>query len=278
MRHAQEMTDCLAQIVEAVKARNEAMKAALGPNDSARLVAARQDTPRGFAAAIGSSSGRVQIIAEIKRASPVGTIREDVDPEFLARAFESAGASAISVVTERKFYHGSVEDLEAAREAARLPVLRNDFIIDPYQVPRSYGTGADAILVTVRAVEDDGVLREIFDSAANLRLDVLTEVADEKDAERALRAGESCPSALRLVGLNSRDPHTFETDLSRPPRLAALFPETTTLVCHSGIRSRADIEAVRDACPRLTRFLVGEALVRSPDPVAALRSLLDPAK
>ncbi len=270
------MEDQLAKIIETTRARNEAMKAALGPNDAARLVAARQDTPRGFIAALGSSSGRTKIVAEIKRAAPPGgSIREDIDPAWIARDWERSGAAAISVLTEHSFFHGSVEDLQAAREAVRVPVLRKDFIIDPYQVPRSYGTGADAILVIVRAVPDDGVLREIFDSAANLRLDVLTEVHDEADAERALRIGEKSPNALRLVGVDSRDPVTFETDLSRPARLAALFPESTALMCLSGIRTRADIATVRAGCPRLSRFLVGEALMRAPDPAAALRALLD---
>lgn len=269
------MADHLAAILEKTRARVDAMKSALGPNDTARLVAARPDTPRGFVAALGASSGRAKIVAEIKRASPsAGAIREDIDPAWIARDWEAAGAAAVSVLTERDFFHGSVEDLQAVREAVRLPVLRKDFIIDPYQVPRSYGTGADAILVIVRAVPDDGVLREIYDSAANLRLDVLTEVYDEADAERALAIGESCPNALRLVGVNSRDLHTFETDLSRPAKIAALFPETTALMCLSGVKTRADVDAVRASCPRLSRFLVGETLMRAPDPAAALRELL----
>ena len=235
------MEDFLSRILADVRERNEAMKAALGPNDTARLVAARPDTPRGFTAA-------PKIIAEVKRASPSkGSIREDLDPAELARDYEWAGAVAVSVLTERNFFHGSVEDLQAVREAVKLPVLRKDFIIDPYQVPRSYGTGADAILVIVRAVEDDTTLRQIFDAAESLRLDVLTEVWNETDAERALRIGADAPNALRLVGVNSRDLTTFETDLSRPARIAAAA-------------------------------LVGEALVRAEDPAALLEALRkDPA-
>lgn len=269
------MPNYLAQILASVRERTEAMKAILGPNDTARLVADRPDTPRGFTAALSSSSGRIQIIAEVKRASPSrGSIREDLDPAELARDYEDAGAAAVSVLTEREFFHGSVEDLQAVRAAVKLPVLRKDFIIDPYQVPRSYGTGADAILVIVRAVPDDTTLRQIFEAAENLRLDVLTEVYDEADAERALRIGADAPSALRLVGINSRDLTTFKTDLARPGRLAAMFPASTALVSLSGVASRADIDAVRAACPRLTRFLVGEALVAAEDPYDELRALL----
>ena len=273
------MPSHLEKILASVRERTEAMKAILGPNDTARLVADRPDTPRGFTAALSSSSTRTKIIAEVKRASPSkGLLREDLDAVEYARDCEDAGAVALSVLTERNFFQGSVEDLQAVREAVKLPILRKDFIIDPYQVPRSYGTGADAILVIVRAVEDDTTLRQIFDAAESLRLDVLTEVWDERDAERALRIGADAPNALRLVGVNSRDLTTFETDLSRPARIAAMFPETTALVCMSGISSRADIDAVRASSPRLTRFLVGEALVRAEDPAALLEALRkDPA-
>ena len=237
------MPSHLEKILASVRERTEAMKAILGPNDTARLVADRPDTPRGFTAALSSSSTRTKIIAEVKRASPSkGLLRED---------------------------------LQAVREAVKLPVLRKDFIIDPYQVPRSYGTGADAILVIVRAVPDDTVLRQIFDAAENLRLDVLTEVWDEKDAERALRIGADSPGALRLVGINSRDLATFETDLKRPAKIAKMFPETTSLVCLSGVKTRADVDAVRASSPRLTRFLVGEALVTADDPYDALKDLLE---
>jgi len=269
------MQNYLDKILASVRERTEAMKAILGPNDTARLVADRPDTPRGFTAALSSSSGRTKIIGEVKRASPSkGSLREDLDPAELALEYEDAGAVAVSVLTEREFFHGSVEDLQAVREAVKLPVLRKDFIIDPYQVPRSYGTGADAILVIVRAVPDDTTLRQIFDAAENLRLDVLTEVYDETDAERALRIGADAPNALRLVGVNCRDLSTFETDLTRPATLASMFPESTALVSLSGVKTRADIDAVRAACPRLTRFLVGEALVTAEDPYDALRDLL----
>ena len=270
------MPSHLEKILASVRERTEAMKAILGPNDTARLVADRPDTPRGFTAALSSSSTRTKIIAEVKRASPSrGVLRADLDPVSYARDCEDAGATAISVLTERNFFQGSVEDLQAVREAVKLPVLRKDFIIDPYQVPRSYGTGADAILVIVRAVPDDTTLRQIFDAAENLRLDVLTEVWDEADAERALRIGADSPGALRLVGINSRDLATFETDLRRPAKIAAMFPESTTLVCLSGVKTRADIDAVRASSPRLTRFLVGEALVTADDPWDALKDLLE---
>ena len=270
------MPSHLEKILASVRERTEAMKAILGPNDTARLVADRPDTPRGFTAALSSSSTRTKIIAEVKRASPSkGLLREDLDAVEYARDCEDAGAVALSVLTERNFFQGSVEDLQAVREAVKLPVLRKDFIIDPYQVPRSYGTGADAILVIVRAVPDDTVLRQIFDAAENLRLDVLTEVWDEADAERALRIGADSPGALRLVGINSRDLATFETDLKRPAKIAKTFPEPTPLACPSGVKTRADVDAVRASSPRLTRFLVGEALVTADDPYDALKDLLE---
>ena len=229
-----------------------------------------------FRRALAPKAGLPAVIAEYKRASPSkGLLREDLDAVEYARDCEDAGAVALSVLTERNFFQGSVEDLQAVREAVKLPVLRKDFIIDPYQVPRSYGTGADAILVIVRAVPDDTVLRQIFDAAENLRLDVLTEVWDEKDAERALRIGADSPGALRLVGINSRDLATFETDLKRPAKIAKMFPETPSLVCLSGVKTRADVDAVRASSPRLTRFLVGEALVTADDPYDALKDLLE---
>lgn len=271
------MTSYLQQIIEHVRERNEAMKAALGPNDTGRLIASRPDTPRGFAAAVSPSTDKTLIIGEIKRRSPsIGVIREDLDPGTIAHEYEEAGAVAVSVLTENQFFDGSVDDLQAAREATRIPILRKDFIIDPYQVPRSYGTGADAILVIVRAVPDDTTLHQILDAAENIHLDVLTEVYDEQDCERLLEIGKDSPNGLRVVGFNCRDLTTFQTDLTRPAKLVPYFPETTTLISLSGVKTRADIEAVRASSPRLTRFLIGESLLRAEYPGDALRALLDP--
>lgn len=271
------MTVDLEEIIEQVRVRNEAMKRALGPNDEGRLVAGRPDTPRGFTAALSSSTGTTQLLGEIKRATPAsGVFAEDLDPAWLAREIETGGAAAVSVSTERPHFGGSVEDLQAAREETRLPVLRRDFIIDPYQVPRSYGAGVDAIDVLVKAVPDDATLHRIFDSAERLRLDVLTEVFDEADALRALEIGKDSPSALRLVGL-------CDGDLCAPggaspetaARLAELFPETTALVYLGGVSTREEVDALRAASPRISRFAVsGMALATSEDPAAILRAIL----
>ena len=261
------MTVHLEEIIEQVRARNEAMKRTLGPNDEGRLVAGRPDTPRGFTAALSSSTGSTQLL---------GVFAEDLDPAWLAREIEAGGAAAVSVSTERPHFGGSVEDLQAAREETRLPVLRRDFIIDPYQVPRSYGAGVDAIDVLVKAVPDDATLHRIFDSAERLRLDVLTEVFDEADALRALEIGKDSPSALRLVGL-------CDGDLCAPggaspetaARLAELFPETTALVYLGGVSTREEVDALRAASPRISRFAVsGMALATSEDPAAILRAIL----
>ena len=224
----------------------------------------------------GSRPDSAKILFKLQVSSWVGVIREDLDPGTIAHEYEEAGAVAVSVLTENQFFDGSVDDLQAAREATRIPILRKDFIIDPYQVPRSYGTGADAILVIVRAVPDDTTLHQILDAAENIHLDVLTEVYDEQDCERLLEIGKDSPNGLRVVGFNCRDLTTFQTDLTRPAKLVPYFPETTTLISLSGVKTRADIEAVRASSPRLTRFLIGESLLRAEYPGDALRALLDP--
>lgn len=269
------MSSYLDQILASIRERNEAMKVALGPNDTSRLVAQRGDSPRGFAAAVSPSTDRILIVGEIKNATPDGgIIRDDFDAGSIARDLQASGAVALSVATESQFYQGSLDDLQSARENTHIPVLRKDFIIDPYQVPRSYGAGADAILVIVRAVPDDGVLQQIFDAAENIHLDVLTEVNDERDCERLLKIGQNVPNALRVVGVSSRNLDTFQIDLSRPAKLAAFFSDATTLLTLGGIKTRADIQTIADSCPRLNRFVVGSALLRAKYPGDALSALL----
>ncbi len=271
------MTSYLDQILASIRERNEAMKVALGPNDTDRLVAQREDSPRGFAAAVSPSTDKTLIVGEIKNATPDGgIIRDDFDAGSIARDLQASGAVALSVATEYQFYQGSLDDLQAARENTRIPVLRKDFIIDPYQVPRSYGTGADAILVIVRAVPNDAVLQQIFDAAENIHLDVLTEVNDEKDCERLLKIGQNAPNALRVVGVSSRNLDTFQTDLSRPAKLASFFPDSTTLLALDGIKTKADIQAISASSPRLNRFVIGSALLRAKYPGDALSALLRP--
>jgi indole-3-glycerol phosphate synthase len=205
----------------------------------------------------------VRVVAEIKRASPSrGDIRAGLDPAATARAYEAGGAAALSVLTEPDFFRGSENDLQAARAATRLPVLRKDFILAEYQVCETAAMGADALLLIVRLLSD-AHLAQFHRLAADLGLDALVEVHDSRDAQRARRLG------ARLVGINNRDLASFATDPGRARRLAAAFDPETILVAASGIADGADIR--RGVAAGLTRFLVGETLVRAADPAALLR-------
>lgn len=210
----------------------------------------------------------VRIIAEIKRASPSkGPIRPGLDAAKLAADYAAGGAAALSVLTESAFFQGSVEDLQAAAAATRLPVLRKDFIIDPYQVHESAAIGADAILLIARIL-DDAALRELAGLAAHLHLECLVEVHDAADAGRAVALGAT------LVGINNRDLSHFGTDTGKAAALAASFPPHVCVVAASGIASRQDIADAGRAGIR--RFLIGESLVRSDDPVSLLRTFTRP--
>ena len=224
---------------------------------------------RGFYQALRKSidRGRPAIIAEIKKASPSkGIIRPHFDPAELARAYAQAGAACLSVLTDEKFFQGADTHLQQARAATRLPVLRKDFIIDPYQVYESRAIGADCILLIVAAL-DDVLMQELAGLAAANGLDVLVEVHNREELERAL--------LLRtpLIGINNRNLHTFETSLQTTlDLLADMFPDRT-VVTESGIHSRAHVDLMRDH--DVHAFLIGEALLRADDPGAALRALVD---
>lgn len=223
---------------------------------------------RGFAQALrgGSAASPPRIIAEIKRASPsAGVIREAFEPADLARGYAAGGAAALSVLTDRTFFGGADEHLRTARAAVDLPVLRKDFTIDPYQVFEARLLGADCILLIVAAL-DDTTLAACLDRARQLGLAALVEVHDGAELERALVAG------AELVGVNNRNLHTFETRLETSEALATQVPEGVTLVAESGIDSRADLERLRAS--GIHAFLVGESLMRQPDPGEALRELL----
>ena len=262
--------DLLATIVAAT-ARVVAVRRSRAPFDEvAARAEARARTPcRGFRRALGRSD-RVNVIAECKRRSPSrGVLRDDYVPAAIAAAYERAGAAAISVLTEPTFFDGALDHLEAVAARTHLPVLRKDFIVDEYQVAESRAAGADAILLIV-AVLDDATLRALYGTAAGWGLDVLVEVHDQPELERALAAGAS------LVGVNNRNLRTLEVNSRVSQRLIERMPASATAVSESGFRSAAELAALRHA--GYHAFLVGERLMSSPDPGAALQDLLaDPA-
>lgn len=212
----------------------------------------------------------VNVIAEFKRRSPSrGAIREDLTPEAAARAYERGGAAALSILTEEEFFGGSLQDLHAAREAAGLPVLRKDFVIDAYQVWEARAAGADAVLLIVAAL-GDGEIRSLLAEARAARLEALVEVHDEAELDRALLA------EARLVGVNNRDLRTLEVRLETSLALAPHIPDEVVAVAESGLRTGADVKRLRDA--GYDGFLVGEHLMAAPEPEAALRTLIAEAQ
>lgn len=219
---------------------------------------------RGFARALADAAWPA-VIAELKRASPSrGLIRADYDPVAHARAYERAGAACCSVLTDERFFQGSLAHLTAARAAVALPCLRKDFFVDPYQVEEARAAGADAVLVIAAA--GTGLGAELLGAAAAAGLDALVEVHDEGELEWANGAGAA------LIGINNRDLRTFVTDLATTERLAPRARAGALVVAESGIRTAADVARMRAAGARA--LLVGEALMDRPDPGAALQELL----
>lgn len=232
-----------------------------------QALAGEQTPPRGFRAALDARArSGYALIAEIKKASPSkGLIRADFDPPAHARAYAAGGAACLSVLTDRDYFQGAPDYLIAARAACTLPVLRKDFMIDPWQVLEARAMGADAILIIAAAL-DDAQMAEIEDAALGLGMDVLVEVHGHGEMERA--------STLRskLIGVNNRNLKTFEVDFQKTFDLVASAPKDRTFVAESGIRTRADLDALAEH--EIRCFLIGEALMRQDDVEKATRELV----
>jgi indole-3-glycerol phosphate synthase len=254
----------LARIVASTRAELEVRKQAV-PAAQLRVLAQSVAAPerRSFSRALQASG--LSLIAEHKRRSPsAGAIREDSSLQQVVGAYERAGAAALSILTEGPHFGGSLDDLRAAREAASLPLLRKDFIVDPYQVDEALLAGADAILLIVAALEDPA-LSALHAHATASGLDVLVEVHDEPELQRALALGAA------IVGINNRDLTTLEVDTNLTFRLRSAIPDGTVVVAESGFSAPAQLEALSAA--GIDAVLIGEALMRSPDLESAVRAL-----
>jgi indole-3-glycerol phosphate synthase len=250
--------DILARIVD--HKRTELRKTSQRRAELERMAALRDDV-RNFRDALTASEPA--IIGEIKKASPSkGVLSAQFDPAAIASLYSSGGAAALSVLTDREFFKGSLEDLLAARAAVRLPVLRKDFTIDEFHVIEAAAHGADAILL-IAALLDEAALRRFRELAAHYHMAVLVEVHEESELDRALGSG------AEIVGVNNRNLHTFEVTLETSLRLAGKIPSNVVKVSESGIHSASDIRTLAG----FDAFLVGEHLMKSPDPAAALREL-----
>ena len=250
--------------------QRKAAEVAIGKSVSsyADLVALTKECPdpRGFERGLRLALSRgPAVIAEIKKASPsAGVIRENFQPDAIARSYESAGAACLSVLTDKDFFQGDAAYLKQARAACSLPVLRKDFIIDPWQILESRILGADCILLIAAALEQP-LLKELLGLAKESGMDVLVEVHDELEMERALRLDHD------LIGVNNRNLNTFETSLATSERLKKMLVGDQLLVTESGIRTVIDVKRMQDS--GINTFLVGEALMRETDPGLALNRM-----
>ena len=258
------MTTILDRILETKRAEVAVRRATTTLDELDRRIE-EVTAPRGFRAALDARTGPA-LIAEIKKASPSkGLIRPDFDPPAHARAYQAGGAACLSVLTDEQWFQGSDDFLVAAREAVALPVLRKEFMIDPWQATEARSLGADAILLIAAALSDDQ-MAEIEACALECGMDVLVEVHDARELDRALRL------RTRLIGVNNRDLHTFTVDPNRTLELVSRAPQDCTFVAESGITGRADVDTLM--ARGVHCFLVGETLMRAPDVEAATRELI----
>ena len=254
----------LDRIIEARRAAIAHRKKSV-PETALRFGVKHAKPVRDFGAALTRDS--LNVITELKKASPsAGLIRADFDPVALAKGFESAGAAALSVVTEEEFFQGDLKYMRDARAAVGLPVLRKDFIVDPWQVWEARATDADSFLLIVAAL-GDSLLGELLTLGRELGMEPLVEVHTSEEMTRALAAG------ARIIGVNNRDLRSLEVRLKISDELIQAIPDECVAVCESGLRSHADLARLRAA--GFDAFLVGEHLMAQPDPAAALRALVD---
>ena len=256
------------QDISAYKREEIAREKRERPEPLVEARARKTSAPRGFLSTLLAQrkAGRFGLIGEIKKASPSkGVIRADFDPAALAQAYEAGGATCLSVLTDMPSFQGAPEHLSAARAAASLPVLRKDFLLDPYQASEARAWGADCILV-ILAMLRDAEAHALIKAARRWKMDVLVEIHDEAERDRALALGAD------FIGINNRDLKTFATDLGVTLRLSPGIPGDVLVVAESGISSYDDLRRIADA--GVSTFLVGESLMREEDVAAATRALL----
>ncbi|MGD0010568.1 MAG: indole-3-glycerol phosphate synthase TrpC [Terriglobia bacterium] len=255
---------CLGEIVAARRQQIEEARARR-PLETLKHAAKARSERRDFAAAL--SGGPLRLIAELKRASPSrGILRQQYRRDAIAQSYEAAGASALSVLTEERYFLGSLDDLETVRAAVRLPVLRKDFILEDYQIYETVAAGADALLLIVAALSDEDLRRSV-ELCQGLQIAPLVEVHDESELERALGAG------ARIIGVNNRDLKTLEVDLETSLRLRPGIPAGSIAVSESGIKTSQDLRSLAEAGYHAA--LIGERFMTTADPGAALRQMLE---